>query len=62
MKGEVKMLTIPEVAKRLNMHYNTIYYWCRDGKLPSIQFDRIYRIDEKELEKFLKSKRKVVAK
>jgi len=61
MKKEGKMLTITEVAKKLNMHYMTIYYWCRDGKLPAVQFDKIYRIDEEDLKKFLEDK-KVVAK
>ena len=61
MKGEVKMLTVSDVAKRLNMHYMTIYYWVRDGKLPAVQFDKIYRIDEEDLKKFLEDK-KVVAK
>lgn len=58
---EKTMLTITEVAKRLGCHYMTIYYWVRDGKLPSVQFDKIYRIDEEDLKKFLEDK-KVVAK
>lgn len=61
MKKEVKMLTVQDVAKRLNMHYMTIYYWVRDGKLPAVQINKIYRIDEGELEEFLRTN-KVVAK
>jgi len=59
---EGKMLTITEVAKRLGCHYMTIYYWVRDGKLPAIQFGKIYRIDEEDLKKFLEDNKKVVAK
>lgn len=61
MEREVKMLTVQDVAKRLNMHYMTIYYWVRDGKLPAVQINKVYRIDERELEEFLKTN-KVVAK
>jgi len=60
MEGKA-MLTVQDVAKRLNMHYMTVYYWVRDGKLPAVQINKIYRIDERELEEFLKTK-KVVAK
>ncbi|GAJ12318.1 unnamed protein product [marine sediment metagenome] len=60
MEGKT-MLTITEVAKRLGCHYMTIYYWVKQGKLPAVQFDKIYRIDEEELKKFLED-RKVVKK
>ncbi|MBA7549277.1 hypothetical protein ES705_41753 [subsurface metagenome] len=61
MERGSKMLTIQEVAKQLNCHYMTIYYWVRDGKLPAVQLNKIYRISEEDLKKFLKNK-KVVAK
>lgn len=62
MKGEVTMLTLQQVAKKLNMHYMTIYYWVRDGKLPAMQFNKIYRVSEKDLDKFIEDNKKVVAK
>lgn len=54
----MKMLTTKEVAKKLNMHYMTIYQWCHDGVLPAIQIDKVYRIDEDELAKFLETKKR----
>jgi len=51
------MLTLSEVAKRLSLHYNTIYSYVRSGELKSIQFKKVYRIEEKELEKFIKDRR-----
>ena len=54
------MLTIQEVAERLNLHYNTVYAYIRKGELKAIQFDRVYRVDEVELKKFLKRKIKKV--
>ena len=55
------MLTIQEVAEKLNLHYNTVYSYIRKGELKAVQFDRVYRVKEKDLQEFLK-KRKVVVK
>ena len=51
------MLTLSEVAKRLNLHYNTIYSYVRSGELKAIKFKKVYRVEEVELEKFIKDKR-----
>lgn len=51
------MLTLSEVAKRLKLHYNTIYNYVRSGELKSIKFRGVYRIEEVELDKFIKDKR-----
>jgi len=51
------MLSIKEVANRLGMHYNTIYNYVRFGELKAIKFKKVYRIEEVELEKFIKNKR-----
>ena len=61
MEGKT-MLTLQEVAEKLNMHYMTIYSWVKSGKLPAIQFGKIYRIDEEVLKKFIEENKKVVAK
>ena len=62
MKKEGKMLKLSEVAAKLNMHYMTIYSYVKSGKLPAVQFDKIYRVDEEVLEKFIEENKKVVAK
>lgn len=51
------MLKLKEVAKRLGMHYNTIYGYVRSGELKAIKFKKVYRIEEVELERFVKGKR-----
>jgi len=51
------MLTLYDVAKELNLHYNTIYKYIRSGELKAIKFKRVYRVEERELEKFKKRKK-----
>lgn len=50
------MLTLYQVAERLSLHYNTIYHYVRSGELKAIKFDRVYRVREQELEKFIRGK------
>jgi len=50
------MLTLYEVADKLKLHYNTIYHYVRSGELKAIKLKRVYRIEERELEKFIKGK------
>lgn len=51
------MLSLKEVADRLGMHYNTIYNYVRSGELKAIKFKKVYRVEEQELEKFIRSKK-----
>ena len=51
------MLSLKEVAKKLDLHYNTIYGYVRSGELKAIKFKKVYRIEEEELKKFIKNKR-----
>lgn len=50
------MLTLYEVAERLSLHYNTIYHYVRLGELKAIKLKRVYRVEERELEKFIRDK------
>jgi len=57
IKGGVnKMLSLKEVAKKLDLHYNTIYNYVRSGELKAVKFKKVYRIEEQELDKFIKDK------
>lgn len=47
---------ISDVAEMLNLNWNTVYLWCRNGKLPAVHFNRTYRIPVKALKKFLKER------
>jgi len=51
------MLNLKEVAKRLGLHYNTIYSYVKSGELKAIKFKKVYRIEEQELDKFIKDKK-----
>ena len=51
------MLSLQEVADKLKLHYNTIYKYVRAGDLKAIKFKKVYRIEEQELEKFIRSKK-----
>jgi len=55
------MLTLTEAAKRCGFKYITLWTWIQKKKIPYYDINGSYRIDEKELEEFIKSK-KVVAK
>lgn len=50
-------LSIQEVSNRIGMSYISVYNYCRTGKIPCVQFDRVYRVSERELNKWLKSKK-----
>jgi excisionase family DNA binding protein len=59
MKKKIRLLTIPEAAKKLKVSRRTIYRYIKKGKLKPIKISQsplycVYRISEKELNKFLK--------
>jgi len=50
-------LSLKEVAKRLGIsYYAVIANYVRKGKLKSIKLDGMYKVDEKDLENFIKSR------
>ena len=51
------MLTLQEVAQRLNVHENTVKNFIRQGKLVAYKLNRVWRIKEKDLEKFLSQRK-----
>ncbi|HUS51074.1 MAG TPA: helix-turn-helix domain-containing protein [Candidatus Paceibacterota bacterium] len=59
-RERIQMLNLNEVASRLNMHYNTIYKYIKSGELKAVKFKRVYRIEEKELQKFIKDRQVIV--
>ena len=60
MKVE-KLLTVNETAKILRLNPETVARYIREGKIPAIKFGRVWRVEEKDLEEFIK-KRKTGAK
>lgn len=45
-----RLLTIEEVAERLRVHPNTVYRWCRTGRLRAAKLGKEWRIPEDGLE------------
>lgn len=49
-----RFLKVKEVAELLMLNILTVYDYIREGKLVAVKFGRNYRIDENDLEKFIK--------
>lgn len=48
---------LKEVAKRLGIsYYAVIENYVKKGKLKSIKLDGLYKVDEKDLEKFIEDR------
>jgi excisionase family DNA binding protein len=46
------MLTVPEAARRVGRHPETVRRWIREGKLPSRKVGTQHVIDEADLDAF----------
>ena len=57
-----KLLTLKEVCERLRLHENTVREYINEGKIPAIKLDRVWRVDEKDLDVFLSSRKQGVRK
>ncbi len=64
IKGEEmsKLLTLKEVCERLRLHENTVREYIKEGKIPAIKFDRVWRVEEKDLDVFLSNRKRVIKK
>ncbi len=47
-------LTVKEISKLLKLNDLTIYEYIRNGKLKAVKFGRTYRVEKKNLDKFIK--------
>ncbi len=53
--GKTKRLYTPaQVADMLQLNVITVYNYIRQKKLIAVKFGRSYRVDEKDLAKFIK--------
>lgn len=52
------LLTVEEVAKRLNVHEETVRRWIRNGEIEVIELGRRagYRVTEAALDKFIRDR------
>lgn len=49
-----RFLKVKKVAELLELNILTVYGYIRQDKLQAVKFGRSYRIEEKDLEKFIK--------
>lgn len=57
-----KMLTPSEIAKRLNLHPNTVRDYLKAGILPAVKLGRVWRVEEEDLTEFLRARKRRVKK
>lgn len=48
------LLTVNDVAKRLQVHPQSVYRWIYETKLECTRIHSVVRITEEQLEKFIK--------
>jgi len=53
-----KMLTPNDIAKRLNIHPNTVRDYLKAGVLPAVKLGRVWRVEEEDLNKWLEEKKR----
>jgi excisionase family DNA binding protein len=63
--GDVRYLSVEAIAKRLNVHPETVRVWIRNGRLQAIQ-DNLhqggpYLVEEQDLNRFIAENRRVVS-
>jgi excisionase family DNA binding protein len=52
--GATDLISIPEAARRLGLHAETVYRLCRRGEFsPAIQIGRRWRVSVPRLERYL---------
>jgi excisionase family DNA binding protein len=50
MTNENEFLTIEQVAKLLQVNYNTVYRWVTKNKLPAAQIGGVWRVKRVDIE------------
>jgi len=48
-----KLLTLPEVAERLRVSYETVYKYVRAEEIPAVKLKKCWRVKESDLEKYI---------
>ena len=55
-------MTLQEIAERLKLHPNTLRRYIKEGKLAAMKFGRIWRVEKKDLEEFMRANKRGVKK
>jgi len=59
---EIDVLTVEEVAKLLKLSKITIYRFIKTGEIPAYKIGASWRINRKDLENYIESKKAVSSK
>jgi excisionase family DNA binding protein len=52
--GDVDLITVPEAAKRIGLHADTLYRLCRAGQFPpAVQIGSRWRVSVPRLKRYL---------
>jgi len=54
-----RLMDLEELADYLRLQKQTIYNWLHQGKITGIKVGGVWRFDRKEIDEWLKSKRRV---
>ncbi|AKM83400.1 MAG: excisionase family DNA binding domain-containing protein [Candidatus Woesebacteria bacterium GW2011_GWF1_31_35] len=49
-------LTLEEVSKKLKVNKITVYRMAKRGKIPAFKFGKVWRVDNKKLERMIERK------
>jgi len=52
-----KLLTVTEVAEWLSVSPKTVYRWVHEEHVPHLKLGRVVRFDQKDIERWVKTKR-----
>jgi excisionase family DNA binding protein len=50
------LITVKELANRLNVHSKTIYKWAHEGKIPCVKIGYLLRFKPEAVEQFIKER------
>jgi excisionase family DNA binding protein len=56
--GAPRLLRLPEVAERLDVSVDTVRRRIADGRLKAMRSGRVVRVDERDLQAFIKASRR----
>ena len=56
MKGEDKILNVEELAKFFDVSTQTIWRWCKKGKLPAFKIGQQWKIRQSDINKIISQK------
>lgn len=53
-----RLLTVNEAAKILRLNSETVARYIREGKISAVKLGRVWRVEEKDLEEFIRERKR----